>query len=92
MSPAFEEHEIAKLHTSAGVLKEIIKGLDTCWFSPALTISALALSQMIQTFLCIAEALGFTGSLYVLLALSSTMFIYRDYPFLSGSEKCDLSH
>ncbi len=92
MSPAFEEPETTKLHASAGVLKEIIKGLDTCWFSPALAISALAFSPMIQNFLGIAEAFGLTGSLYVLFALSSAIFFYRGYPFLRGSEKCDLSH
>lgn len=52
--------------------------------SLAVTLPILALSPMIQAALGIQEALAFTGSRYVLLALSSFVFFYGGRPFLKG--------
>ena len=50
----------------------------------AATIPILALSPMIQAAFGMKEALTFTGSRYVLLALSSFVFFYGGWPFLKG--------
>ena len=47
-----------------------------------LTIPIMLLSEMIQHWLNIH--ISFTGSKYVLLALSSIVFIYGGWPFLKG--------
>ncbi len=48
----------------------------------ALTIPIMLLSPMIQQWLNLS--IDFTGSKYVLLALSSVVFFYGGYPFLKG--------
>ena len=48
----------------------------------ALTVPILLLSQMIQHWLHIA--LAFTGSNYLLLLLSTVVFLYGGWPFLTG--------
>ena len=53
------------------------------WLSLALTIPILALSPMIQDALGL-EALAFPGSLYVLLALGTAVYVYGGWPFLKG--------
>jgi P-type Cu2+ transporter len=54
------------------------------WVSLALTAPILALSPMVQDWLGIGEALRFPGDLWLLLALSSAVFFYGGWPFLSG--------
>jgi len=54
------------------------------WISLALTVPVLALSPLIQRFLGLREALIFPGSSYVLFALSTAVYIYGGWPFLSG--------
>jgi P-type Cu2+ transporter len=54
------------------------------WVSAVLTIPILALSPMIQHWLGIAEALAFAGQDYVVLGLSSIVFFYGGWPFLTG--------
>jgi P-type Cu2+ transporter len=54
------------------------------WISLALTIPILLLSPMVQKFLGLDETLAFSGSQYVLFALSSFVFFYGGYPFLKG--------
>ncbi len=54
------------------------------WISLIITVPILALSPMIQEFLGLRETLKFTGSSYVLFALSSVVFFYGGYPFLKG--------
>ncbi len=51
--------------------------------SSILTIPILVLSPTIQQWLGI-EFLAFTGSLYVVLLLSTVVYFYGGYPFLSG--------
>ena len=54
------------------------------WVSLALTVPIVALSPMIQHWLGLREALAFPRSDYLLFALSSVVFFYGGWPFLSG--------
>jgi Cu2+-exporting ATPase len=54
------------------------------WLSLALTIPILLLSPMIQKFVGLQDTLSFNGSIYILFILSSIVFFYGGYPFLSG--------
>lgn len=54
------------------------------WVSLVLTVPILLLSPMIQSFLGLDESLRFTGDLFLLFGLSSVVFFYGGYPFLSG--------
>jgi len=54
------------------------------WVSLAITVPILALSPMIQEALGIVEALAFPGSRYVLAGLSTIVFFYGGWPFLTG--------
>jgi len=54
------------------------------WISLALTVPVLALSPMIQSFLGLRPALAFAGSGYLLFALSTAVYFYGGWPFLSG--------
>jgi len=54
------------------------------WVSLVVTLPILALSPLIQRFLGIEGALSFPGDDYVLLALSSAVFVYGGWPFLTG--------
>ncbi|MBU2818970.1 heavy metal translocating P-type ATPase, partial [Acidithiobacillus ferrooxidans] len=51
------------------------------WVSLALTIPILLLSPLIQHLLRLEAALAFTGSSYVLFALSSAVYFYGGWPF-----------
>ena len=52
--------------------------------SLAATLPILALSPMIQQWLGLGEALGFAGDTTVLLALSTFVYAYGGWPFLTG--------
>jgi Cu2+-exporting ATPase len=54
------------------------------WISLALTIPIIALSPMIQGFLGLRDTLSFTGDIYVSFVLSSIVFFYGGWPFLTG--------
>ncbi len=54
------------------------------WFSLILTIPILALSPMIREFVGVTESLAFPGDLYLLAALSTALFLYGGWPFLTG--------
>ncbi|MGE3556338.1 MAG: copper-translocating P-type ATPase [Candidatus Obscuribacterales bacterium] len=54
------------------------------WISLLLTIPILILSPMIQKALGLQEVLAFPGDQYLLLGLSSIVFFYGGWPFLSG--------
>jgi P-type Cu2+ transporter len=54
------------------------------WVSAFLTVPILLLSPMIQHWLGLGDALAFAGSDYVLFALSSVVFFYGGWPFLTG--------
>jgi Cu2+-exporting ATPase len=54
------------------------------WVSLALTLPILALSPLIQQVLGVEAALAFPGDAYVLLGLSTVVFLYGGWPFLRG--------
>jgi Cu2+-exporting ATPase len=54
------------------------------WISLGATVPILILSPMIQAFLGFKQAFGFPGDAYVLWALSSFVFFYGGWPFLTG--------
>ena len=54
------------------------------WISLVLSIPVLLLSPMIQSFLGLGDALRFDGDSYVTFALSTGVFFYGGWPFLSG--------
>jgi P-type Cu2+ transporter len=54
------------------------------WVCLAFTLPILALSPMIQDWLGIEDALNFPGDLFVLLGLSTIVYIYGGWPFLKG--------
>ena len=54
------------------------------WVSLVLTVPILLLSPLIQEVLGLREALRFAGAGLVLFALSSVVFFYGGWPFLTG--------
>lgn len=54
------------------------------WVSLGLTIPVLLLSPMIQMFLGLETKLSFRGDIFVLFSLSSVIYFYGGFPFLSG--------
>ncbi|MCP9290559.1 copper-translocating P-type ATPase [Gracilimonas sediminicola] len=54
------------------------------WISLALSLPIIALSPMIQEFLGLRDVLSFSGDLYVSFVLSSIVFFYGGWPFLTG--------
>jgi Cu2+-exporting ATPase len=54
------------------------------WVSLVLTLPIIFLSTITQKFLRLKQAFGFPGDSYVLLALSSVVFFYGGWPFLTG--------
>jgi P-type Cu2+ transporter len=53
------------------------------WVSLALTIPVVALAPMIQHWLGVREALAFPGDAYVSFALSTIVYFYGGWPFLT---------
>ena len=54
------------------------------WVSIVFTVPILLLSPLIQRVLGIDEALDFNGDMFVLFALSTFVFFYGGWPFLTG--------
>lgn len=54
------------------------------WICVVVTLPILALSPMLQDWLGLEDVLQFPGDLWVLLALSSFVYGYGGWPFLSG--------
>jgi Cu2+-exporting ATPase len=64
---------------------EMVKDFRRRFFvSLAATLPILALSPMIQQWLGLGDALGFPGDTMVLLALSTFVYGYGGWPFLTG--------
>lgn len=77
-----KEHEDHDHHDHhAQMAQDFIKRF---WISLALSIPIITLSPMIQGFLRLRDALSFSGDLYVSFVLSSIVFFYGGWPFLSG--------
>ena len=54
------------------------------WISLVLTLPILVLSPLLQTLVGLREAIHFPGGFYVLFGLSSAVFWYGGWPFLTG--------
>jgi Cu2+-exporting ATPase len=54
------------------------------WVCLFLTVPVLALAPMIQRLLGVEETLAFPGDSYLQFAISSAVFFYGGWPFLSG--------
>ena len=54
------------------------------WIALVLTVPVLLLAPMIQELLGLRDVLAFPGDTYLLLALSSVVYFYGGWPFLSG--------
>jgi len=54
------------------------------WISVLLTVPILLLSPLVQAFLGLTDVLAFPGDQYALLALSTAVFFYGGWPFLTG--------
>lgn len=54
------------------------------WVSLALTVPIVALSEMIQQWFGLRESFDFPGDRYVTLLLSSIVYFYGGWPFLTG--------
>jgi Cu2+-exporting ATPase len=54
------------------------------WISLVLTIPILILSPMLQEWAGLGDMIRFPGDLYVLLFLSTAIFLYGGYPFTTG--------
>lgn len=54
------------------------------WVSLVLTVPILGLSPMIQSFLGLGDTLGFPGDMFALAGLSTLVFFYGGWPFLTG--------
>ena len=86
--PGHQEHGMGNAHPGAhgghnhGAM--IADFRRRFWVSLALTIPILLLSPLIQRLLGLEAALAFTGSSYVLFALSSGVYFYGGWPFLKG--------
>ncbi len=57
------------------------------WISLIMTVPVLLLSPMIRQFLGLSEMLSFAGDSWVLLVVSTVIYFYGGYPFLSGLVK-----
>lgn len=58
--------------------------LKRFWISLGLSVPIILLSPMIQGFLGLRDTLAFSGDLYVSFVLSSIVFFYGGWPFLTG--------
>ena len=54
------------------------------WISLVVTVPILVLSPMLQGFAGLEDRIRFTGDMYVLFALSTFVFFYGGWPFLTG--------
>ena len=54
------------------------------WVCIVVTIPVLILSPMLQGFAGLGDSLRFSGDLYILFGLSTFIYIYGGYPFLTG--------
>jgi Cu2+-exporting ATPase len=76
--------DAAREHGSHDHREMIVDFRRRFWVSIVLTVPILLLSPMIQHWLNLGDALGFPGSDHVLFALSSIVFFYGGWPFLTG--------
>ena len=76
-------HEVHSGHSHHEHHKQMVEDFKfRFWWVLALTIPILALSPMIQDFLNVEWR--FTGDIWILAALSSVVYFFGGWPFLSG--------
>lgn len=75
--PERQGHQDHHAHMAADFRKRF-------WISLVITLPVLILSPMLQTLVGLREAIRFPGDIYVLFALSSAVFWYGGWPFLTG--------
>ena len=76
-SPAHSSHADHHAHMVADFRRRF-------WVCLAITLPILALSPMLQDWFGLGDALAFPGDLWILLALSSAVYLYGGKPFLKG--------
>jgi len=54
------------------------------WISLVMTVPVLLISPMIRQFLGLSDIMSFPGDSWVLLLISTAIYVYGGYPFLSG--------
>lgn len=72
-----DDHSNHHAHMAQDFLKRF-------WVSLALSVPIIALSPMIQGFLGLEETLSFNGDIYISFVLSTIVFFYGGWPFLTG--------
>jgi Cu2+-exporting ATPase len=75
--PDHQNHHNHHAHMAADFRKRF-------WISLVLTLPILVLSPLLQTLVGLREAISFPGDIYVLFGLSSAVFWYGGWPFLTG--------
>jgi Cu2+-exporting ATPase len=78
MSEDMENHESHHAHMARDFRRRF-------WIALGITVPVLLLSPLIQEFLGLADMLAFPGDLWVLFGLSSVVFFYGGWPFLTGA-------
>ena len=79
--PGSSEHSEHGGHDHSAMIADFRRRF---WISLVLSIPILLLSPLIQSFLGIEGALDFTGDSYVVFAVSTVVFFYGGWPFLTG--------
>ncbi len=80
-SPEDHDHKHAHSSHHAHMVADFRKRF---WISIVFTLPILALSPMIQKLFGIRELIAFKGDGYILFGLSTFVFFYGGWPFLSG--------
>jgi len=80
-SPEDHDHKHAHSSHHAHMVADFRKRF---WISVVFTLPILALSPMIQKLFGIRELIAFKGDGYILFGLSTFVFFYGGWPFLSG--------
>ncbi|GAB4286205.1 MAG: heavy metal translocating P-type ATPase [Coriobacteriia bacterium] len=81
---ASHEHEDASHHEMSHHEMMVADFRRRFWVSLALTVPVLALSEMLWGLIGLEAPLAFSGSGYVLLGLSTAIYAYGGWPFLTG--------
>ena len=88
MSSEHENHHSSNSHDHASHHEHMVQDFrHRFWFSLVLTVPVLALSPMFKALVGFENWLRFPGEMYVLLAVSTAIFVYGGKPFYGGLVK-----